>query len=46
VLRLLEAEHDYLAARTTVVAAQREEVVAGRGLMLAVERLADRVRPD
>jgi cell pole-organizing protein PopZ len=46
VLRLLEAEHDYLAVRTTVVAAQREEVVAGRGLMLAVERLADRVRPD
>ena len=45
-LNLLEAEHEHLVARSAVVAAQREEIVAAHALALEVHRLAERGLPD
>jgi hypothetical protein len=44
-LNLLEAEHEHLVARSAVVAAQREEIVAAHALALEVHRLAERGLP-
>jgi hypothetical protein len=44
-LNLLEAEHEHLLARSAVVAAQREEIVAAHSLALEVHRLAERGVP-
>jgi hypothetical protein len=44
-LNLLEAEHEHLIARSAVVAAQREEIVAAHALALEVHRLAERGLP-
>ena len=44
-LNLLEAEHEHLMARSAVVAAQREEIVAAHALALEVHRLAERGVP-
>jgi hypothetical protein len=44
-LNLLEAEHEHLVARSAVVAAQREEIVAAHALALEVHRLAERGIP-
>jgi hypothetical protein len=44
-LNLLEAEHEHLMARSEVVAAQREEIVAAHALALEVHRLAERGTP-
>ena len=44
-LNLLEAEHEHLLARSAVVAAQREEIVAAHALTLAIQALSERRPP-
>ena len=44
-LNLLEAEHEHLLARSAVVAAQREEIVAAHGLAAEIKRLGERSLP-
>jgi len=44
-LNLLEAEHEHLLARSAVVAAQREEIVAAHALTTEVRRLGERSLP-
>jgi hypothetical protein len=45
-LHLLESEHEHLVARSAVVAAQREEIVAAHALALEVQRLAEHGLPE
>jgi hypothetical protein len=44
-LNLLEAEHEHLLARSAVVAAQREEIVAAHALAAEIKRLGERSLP-
>ncbi len=44
-LNLLETEHEHLIARSAVVAAQREEIVAAHVLVMELHRLAERSLP-
>jgi hypothetical protein len=44
-LNLLEAEHEHLVARSAVVAAQREEIVAAHALAAEIKRLGERSLP-
>ena len=44
-LNLLEAEHEHLVARSAVVAAQREEIVAAHTLAAEIKRLGERSLP-
>ncbi len=44
-LNLLEAEHEHLVARSAVVAAQREEIIAAHVLVVELHRLAERGLP-
>lgn len=44
-LGLLDAEHEHLVARSAVVAAQREEIVAAHALARELHRLAERSLP-